>query len=122
MNSRHILVGAVALAAIGGALWYLDSSMQSAGGGTAREFKLVAENGKLVSGPPQLEVTEGDTVSITVTSNEEEEFHLHGYDRSIDLSPGEQATLTLVADMSGAYPFELEHRKAELGTLIVTPR
>lgn len=121
MSSRHLLIGAVAFFGVGIALWYLDSSFKSASGGTTAEFVLATEDGKLVSGPSELKVTEGDSVTITITSDEEEEFHLHGYDRAIDLVPGEPASLTFVANMSGAYPFELEHRKAELGTLIVAP-
>lgn len=121
MSSRNILVGAVALLALGGALWYLNSSLGGLGDPSTREFTFVVEDGKLVDGPSELEVNEGDTVIITITTNEEEELHLHGYDRSIDLAPGEAATLTFVADMSGKYPFELERSKTELGTLIVVP-
>jgi len=121
MTSRTILIAVTAIVVICGAFWYLNSSMGGSTASTTHEFTLTAANGKLVSGPSELDVRQGDTVIINITCDEDEELHLHGYDRSVDLVPGKTETLTLIADVSGHFPFELEHRKAELGALVVAP-
>src|SRR5258707_9662025 len=51
----------------------------------AKTFDLVVKDKKLVSGPDTLTVIEGDQVTINITSDNKEEFHLHGYDKSVDL-------------------------------------
>ncbi|MDA0635488.1 hypothetical protein OUY22_18880 [Nonomuraea sp. MCN248] len=58
--------------------------------------------------PPSgwLEVARGRTVSITVTSDVADELHVHGYDVTADLRPGEPATVRFVADMTGVFEVE----------------
>ena len=107
----------VALAMAGGA-YFLQ---QESSGPTTKEYYLVVSNKKL-AGPTTLTAGQGDTVVLQVTADEAEEFHLHGYDRVLDLQPGVQSTLTLTANMSGRFVFELEHSKTELGALEVYPR
>ena len=88
---------------------------------TTKEFTLDIKEKKLVSGPETMSVNKGDTVTIHVTNDEEEEFHLHGYDKELDLEPGVAATLTFVADTAGRFPAELEDSKTEVVTLEVLP-
>lgn len=87
-----------------------------------RTFKLTITEKKITSGEETLKATEGDEVIIIITPDEEEEFHLHGYDKSVDLSPDKEVTLTFTANKTGRFPFELEHSKTELGALEVQPR
>lgn len=87
----------------------------------AKEFQLHIVDKKLAAGPSTLTVKQGDTVTIKILSDEAEEFHLHGYDRSIDLVPDVEGTLTFVAQASGHFEFELEKSKIELGALDVLP-
>lgn len=85
-------------------------------------FDLVIQNKKVVSGPTTIKVNQGDEVTIKITSDEAEEFHVHAYDNSVELEPGKQATLTFNAKLSGRFPFELENSKTEVGVLEVQPR
>ena len=84
-------------------------------------FELVVKDKKLVSGESVLKVTQNDDVVIKITVDEEEELHLHGYDKSVDLEKDKQASLSFKANLSGRFPFELERSKTELGTLEVEP-
>lgn len=61
-------------------------------------------------------------VRITITADEDEEFHVHGYDESVQLTAGEPAELTFMAGASGRFPIELEESKTELGALEVQPQ
>ncbi len=89
---------------------------------SSKIFDLVIKNKKLVTGPDTLKVTEGDEVTINITSDEAEEFHLHGYDKSVDLEASKEAQLTFSASLTGRFPFELEKSKTEIGALEVSPK
>jgi plastocyanin len=121
MNTKAITALAILAVVLVGAWLYLSTSSKNVSRTTSKEFILKVEDRKLVSGPSTLTVNQGDTVTIKITSDEAEELHLHGYDRSIDLAPGTEGSLTLVADASGHFEFELEHNKIELGALDVQP-
>ncbi len=97
-------------------------STSSAQNANVKTFDLVVQNKKLVSGPDALKVTEGDQVTIKITNDEPEELHLHGYDKSVDLEASKAASLTFTANLTGRFPYELEHSKTEIGALEVTPK
>ena len=87
-----------------------------------KTFELVFKNKKLVSGESAIKVEEGDKVVIKATSDTEEELHLHGYDVSIDLEKDKQAELSFTANLSGRFPYELEHSGTEIGAVEVEPK
>lgn len=89
--------------------------------GEEKMFHIEIVEKAITSGETTLTVNQGDTVTIMVMADEAEEFHVHGYDVSIDLMPGEMAEATFVAGASGRFPFELEESKTELGALEVQP-
>ncbi len=89
---------------------------------TAKVFAVTIKDKKIVSGQETFTVNEGDTVTISVTADEEEEVHVHGYDKSVDLEPNEQATLSFTANLSGRFPIELEHSKTDIAVLEVQPK
>lgn len=93
----------------------LDKLMQNT-------FEIVIQNKKIVSGPVTIKVNQGEDITIKITSNEEEEFHVHAYDESVELEPNKQATLSFNTKLSGRFPFELERSKTDLGALEVQPK
>lgn len=99
-----------------------QESSTSAQPSSFKTFDLVVKSKKLVSGPDTLSVTEGDQVTINITNDEDEELHLHGYDKSVDLEANKSAKLEFSADKTGRFPYELEKSKTELGTLEVQPK
>lgn len=85
-----------------------------------RTVGLAVEDGAMT--PDEVEVGEGDRVRLRVTSGEPIEIHLHGYDLEREVAPGEPATLSFEADLTGRFEIE-EHESGEvLGVLIVQPR
>jgi len=89
---------------------------------SAKVFEMVIQNGQLISGQNILKVNQGDEINIKITSNESDEFHIHGYDKSLSLQPGIQSEQKFKADISGRFEFELEKSGTELGVLEVAPR
>lgn len=65
---------------------------------------------------------EGDNVEIKITVDEDEELHLHGYNKMVDLTSGKAGKLDFVANLTGRFPYELEHSKTEIGALEVSPK
>ncbi|MBO2454684.1 hypothetical protein J4573_46880 [Actinomadura barringtoniae] len=76
--------------------------------------------GKVQTARRTVKVHLGSTVRITVTSDAGEEFHLHGYDRELELQPGRPGTLQLVADKPGVFEAELHHSGARVFELQVS--
>lgn len=67
-------------------------------------------SGRTVRTPSRrVTVHRGQVVRIVVTSDAAEEFHLHGYDRELELKPGVPGELRFVADQPGVFEAEL-HR------------
>jgi hypothetical protein len=62
-------------------------------------------------GVKQIEATRGDTVTIVVDSDVDDEIHLHGYDVFRDAAPGSPARFRFRADIEGI--FEIESHVAE---------
>jgi hypothetical protein len=85
-------------------------------------FDLVIKNKKLISGPETIQVRENDQVTLNITSDEDEELHIHGYDKSVNLEKDKPTTLTFLANLTGRFPYELEKSATDIGTLEVRPR
>jgi hypothetical protein len=69
----------------------------------------------------KLSFKEGDTVTFRVRHDEPEEVHVHGYDIKKDLEPGETATMSFKADITGIFEIELENSAQQLAELRVDP-
>lgn len=83
-------------------------------------FVLTVTDGHRTAGPDTIEVRRGDTVTVEVTSDQADEVHVHGYDRSLELQPGVAATLSFTADIPGTFEVELHSSDTLLTQLRVT--
>jgi hypothetical protein len=84
------------------------------------EYRL--ERGQRVEGPEVIRARQGDLLGIDVTSDQADELHLHGYDLSADLKPGEPARLRFSASLTGRFELELHHHHTVLAVLEVLPQ
>jgi len=57
----------------------------------------------------------GDQVVLTVTSDADDEVHLHGYDKEIEIAAGRPGTIDFTANLPGI--FEVETHKSNLQLL-----
>jgi FtsP/CotA-like multicopper oxidase with cupredoxin domain len=57
-----------------------------------------------VAGEQVIRVTQGDTVVLRWTVDEEVELHLHGYDVEANAAPGAPATMRFEARATGRFP------------------
>lgn len=78
-------------------------------------------NGRLHSGPATVQLTQGQTVKLTVLSDRDDELHLHGYDIALQLRAGQRANLMLEATLSGRFEYEIHSTHSGIGALEVYP-
>jgi len=115
-NILFIAVGIIVL--VGAGLWYANK-MQSDKDATVvpestEPVKKVVEVSvaERTLAPNIVTVTEGDDVTIRVTTDESGEFHISGYEIENDMEVGSVLEFSFVADKPGRYNFEL-HPKAD---------
>jgi hypothetical protein len=84
------------------------------------------QGGQVVGGLADIKVTKGDEVRIVVSSDADDDIHLHGYDIEKPVEPGKPARFKFTADIEGI--FEIESHVAEdagreplVGKLTVEP-
>ena len=76
---------------------------------------------KPVGGVEKIKAEKGDTVRFTVTSDQQENVHLHGYDVERDVGPGRRASFNFKADIEGIFEIELEQSAVPIAELRVEP-
>jgi hypothetical protein len=81
----------------------------------------VAVRGGTVDAPQRPSATQGAEVLIVVRADVADEVHVHGYDLTADVAPGEPARIRFVADIAGVFDVELEDAGTVLFQLEITP-
>ena len=83
--------------------------------------RIVIRNGEPVGGVLGIDVKKGDRIRFKVKSDVEEEIHVHGFDISEDVAPGETASLDFDADFTGIFEAELEFSGVPIAEIQVNP-
>ena len=76
------------------------------------EVDVTIRDGKVTPKPRRVEVPRGATVRLVVTSDVDDEIHVHGYDVAGEVEAGRPSATGFVADQSGL--FEVETHETEL--------
>jgi hypothetical protein len=79
-------------------------------------------DGSVQGGEQEITVSKGDIARIEVRSDAPDEIHLHGYDITKSVGPGEPARFRFEADIEGVFELEahdLGH--VVVGSLVVEP-
>ena len=70
-------------------------------------FNLEIEDCSLKQDEPVLRAEQGDEVTISITSDENLSFHLHGYDVEREVGPGAPVSFEFTANATGSFPFTI---------------
>jgi hypothetical protein len=89
--------------------------------GPARELTAKIANGQVTPSAERVEVKVGTLVKITVTTDAEDELHVHGYDKRLTVVPSTPRTLTFLADQTGRFEIEFHKLDKLIYQLVVTP-
>ena len=82
---------------------------------------IVIVDGAPKGGIVRQSVNKGDHVVLVVKSDVADEIHLHGYDKSTDVTAGGTARLPFTATIPGQFEVELENRGVQIADLTVNP-
>ncbi|MDK3258190.1 hypothetical protein [Blastococcus capsensis] len=132
MTGRRILVAALVPLALAGCAGTTASAGQEAAttspvvtattaapepaGPTGQRIEVQVAGGEVSGDTGRVPVPLGELVTVVVTGDVADELHLHGYDRTADLVPGQPAELSFDATIPGVFQLELH----EAGTVLLT--
>jgi hypothetical protein len=81
----------------------------------------VVVRGRSVDGGGRHQVPLNERVRLRVTSDVDEEVHVHGYNHRFAVGPGGPAEITFIASLPGVFEVELEKTHRRLLDLEVRP-
>ncbi|MGY2082890.1 hypothetical protein [Blastococcus sp. SYSU DS0539] len=81
-----------------------------------QRLEVQVAGGRVTGDTGRVPVALGEAVTVVVTSDVADEAHLHGYDVSAALAPGQPAELAFDATIPGVFELELH----EAGTVLLT--
>ena len=82
---------------------------------------LRVRGGEPVGGVRTIKVRKGDTIRFTVSSDQSDEVHVHGYDLEKPVGPDAPARFSFSADADGIFEVELHGSGAQIASLEVQP-
>jgi hypothetical protein len=82
---------------------------------------LRVRGGNPVGGVKTIEVEKGDRIRFTVSSDQSDEVHVHGYDLEKPVGPDAPARFSFTADADGIFEVELHGSGAQIASLEVQP-
>jgi hypothetical protein len=85
-------------------------------------IEIEIEDGEPQRGVREIEVTEGDELRISVTTDAADELHLHGYELYFDIIPGKKNDVIVEsADIGGVFELESHSTGALIAEISVVP-
>jgi hypothetical protein len=89
--------------------------------GQPQQVTVEVKDAEPVGGIVRADIKQGTEVMLKVTSDVEDEVHVHGYDLSAEVAPGQPAHISFLADIAGEFEVELEERTVPIAELAVAP-
>lgn len=139
---RRAVVGAAALAVVGGVLGGcghqpatgpapaapsshaadggLSSSAPAPAGPVTRTISVTIHGGQVSGETGRIMVPLGTPVIVTVTSDVADEMHVHGYDKEAEIPAGGTASVSFTANIAGVWEVELHGSGKQLLQLQVS--
>jgi len=81
-------------------------------------INITVANGKVNPSGAAVKVKAGQTVLVTAISDAEDEVHIHGYDKELELAPGKTQSVKFTANMKGTFEVET-HKSGKLVAKLV---
>lgn len=78
-------------------------------------------SGKPVGGVQKISVKKGDTIRLKVTSDQDGEIHIHGFDLEQEAGPGKPASFKFKANIEGRFTVESHVGDVQIGEISVNP-
>jgi hypothetical protein len=82
----------------------------------SQRIEVTVAGGQVSGDTGRVPVAAGTSVTLVVTSDASDEVHVHGYDLTVELRPGQPAELPFDATIPGVFEVELH----EAGTVLLS--
>jgi uncharacterized cupredoxin-like copper-binding protein len=98
------------------------NSQPATSASSAVTVKVVIKDGKVTPQGKRVEVKVGEPVSLSITSDADEEIHVHSDpEHEYEVGPGEAVTESLTIDTPGQVAVEAHHLDVTIAQLVVRP-
>jgi hypothetical protein len=92
-----------------------------------KTYRIVLRDGHLASSPAVLDAVEGDSITLSVTSDKAATLHIHEYEQQVvlPLEPDKEATAAFTAERAGRFPVHvigIDAWHPEVAAIQVHPR
>lgn len=74
-----------------------------------RTITIELANGKVSPNGSRVNLSKGEPFVLDITSDRDDEVHVHGYDKEIAVKAGKRVKVEMVADRTGRYEVESHH-------------
>ncbi|TFV65494.1 hypothetical protein E4P40_26365 [Blastococcus sp. CT_GayMR20] len=82
----------------------------------SQRIEVTVAGGAVTGDTGRVPVAAGTPVTLAITSDVADEVHVHGYELTADLAPGQPASITFEATIPGVFEVELH----EAGTVLLS--
>ena len=86
---------------------------------SGRTIAITVTGSKVSPAPAQVDLPVGQTLTLVVTSDHDDQLHAHGFEVEEDIKAGVPATIALTGKDPGVYEVELHHPALTLLTVAV---
>ena len=86
---------------------------------TGRTIAITVTGSTITPAPTQVDLPVGQTLTLVVTSDHDDQLHAHGFEVEEDIKAGVPATIALTGKDPGVYEVELHHPALTLLTVAV---
>ena len=95
------------------------SSTSSTGTAAGRSIDITVKGSTVTPPPAQVDLPVGANLTLTVTSDHDDELHAHGFEVEQDITAGVPTTITLTGKDPGVFEVELHEPALTLLTVAV---
>lgn len=81
----------------------------SSSSGTTHEVEITLSGDSVTPNGEKLDVAVGDVLALTITSDHDDEIHIHGIDIEIPVTAGETVTEEVTLEQTGSFEVESHH-------------
>lgn len=76
---------------------------------SVRTITIELKNGKVSPNGDRVNLDQGEPFVLDITSDRDDEVHVHGFDKEIEVTAGKRVTVTMTADRTGRFEVESHH-------------
>ena len=86
-----------------------DTAAVSSASPAVTTIEIQLKDGKVSPNGDRVDLNQGDQFVLDITSDRDDEVHVHGFDKEIEVSAGQHVRVPMTADRTGRFEVESHH-------------